>query len=350
MISPLYNFNRERKIMATEMRLNNDYRKGLTKDFRKHAEQEDTPQKEEYKQCISDYDRAVVNAFGTVTQVIERAFPPEDVVKLRQLQDKYSTVDSVAKDSCFYLKVVDEQGSTNWLETDERRNRYSYNSNNDDDEDTRFPEKHFSFELFGNYQGNNDYHSNHQGNKFAYAYFRDDLLGQGLNPDIEIEHKDNNNNPHLSIARENLDKYLQQNHINTAWEDKYALWIIGTGGCRSRAIKCTRSEFDSVQAMLHSKQAVVQCHEIWIESILRQTEVVKTAIQSYKNLSSVKELADTLGWSVNEHMLLQKGTDLVISDPNSIKSMLDNIKGVQQTREEKILAVMKYNKEEALAN
>ena len=49
--------------MATEMRLNNDYRKGLTKDFRKHAEQEDTPQKEEYKQCISDYDRAVVNAF-----------------------------------------------------------------------------------------------------------------------------------------------------------------------------------------------------------------------------------------------------------------------------------------------
>ena len=57
-----------------------------------------------------------------------------------------------------------------------------------------------------------------------------------------------------------------------------------------------------------------------------------------------------MGWAVNEHMLLQKGTDLVISNPDSIKSMLDNIKGVQQTREEKILAVMKYNKEEALAN
>ena len=73
------------------------------------------------------------------------------MVQLRQLQDKYSTVDSVAKDSCFYLKVVDEHGSTNWLETDERRS-YSYNSNNaEDQEDTRFPEKHFSFELFGNY-------------------------------------------------------------------------------------------------------------------------------------------------------------------------------------------------------
>ena len=338
--------------MATEMRLNNDYRKGLTKDFRLHAEQEDTPQKEEYKQSISDYDTAVANAFRTVTQVIERAFPPEDVVQLRQLQDKYSTVDSVAKDSCFYLKVVDEHGSTNWLETDERRSHYHYNRNNDrDDEDTRFPEKHFSFELFGNYQGNYDYSYNNEGNRFAYAYFRDDLLGQGLNPDIEIEHKDNKNNPHLSIARENMDKYFKGNtSIVERWTDKYALWIIGTGGCRSRAIKCTRSEFDSVQTMLHSKQAVVQCHEKWIESVLRQTEVVKTAIQSYKHLSSVKELADTLGWSVNEHMLLQKGTDLVISNPDSIKSMLDNIKGVQQTREDKILAVMKYNKEKALAN
>jgi hypothetical protein len=335
--------------MANEMRLNNDYRKGLTKDFRLHAQQEDTPQKDEYQQSISDYDIAVANAFWSVTKVIERAFPPEDVVQLRQLQDKYSTVDSVAKDSCFYLKVVDEHGSTNWLETDERSS-YSYNSNNDDDEDTRFPERHFSFELFGNYTGNNDYSYGQQGNKFAYAYFRDDLLGQGFNPDIEIEHKDNSNNPHLSVARENLDMYLKQNHINNAWGDKYALWIIGTGGCRSRAIKCTRSEFDSAQTMLHSKQAVVQCHEKWIEGVLRQTEVVKTAIQSYKHLSSVKELADTLGWSVNEHMLLQKGTDLVISNPDSIKSMLDNIKGVQQTREDKILAVMKYNKEKALAS
>ena len=49
-------------------------------------------------------------------------------------------------------------------------------------------------------------------------------------------------------------------------------------------------------------------------------------------------------------LLAQKGTDLVISSPDSIKSMLDNIKGVKQTREEKILAVMKYNKEKALAS
>ena len=104
-----------------------------------------------------------------------------------------------------------------------------------------------------------------------------------------------------------------------------------------------------MQTMLHSKQAVVQSHERWIESVLRQVEVVKNAIQSYKHLSSVKELADTLGWTVNNYILAQKGTDLVMSSPDSIKSMLDTIKGVKQTREEKILAVMKYNKEREIA-
>ena len=102
------------------------------------------------------------------------------------------------------------------------------------------------------------------------------------------------------------------------------------------------------QAFLHSKQAVVQTQEKWSDSGIQQTNVVTNAIQSYKQLSSVKELADTLGWTVNEHILSQKGTDLVISNPDSIKSMLDNIKGVKQTREDKILAVMKYNKEQAL--
>ena len=106
----------------------------------------------------------------------------------------------------------------------------------------------------------------------------------------------------------------------------------------------------SLQGFIVRKEAKQHGTEKWIEGILQQVDVVKNAIQSYKHLSSVKELADTLGWTVNEHILAQKGTDLVISSPDSIKSMLDNIKGVKQTREEKILAVMKYNKEKALAS
>ena len=327
--------------MKNDLRLNNDYRKSLIKDFRKHAEQEDNAHKDAYLQSISDFDMAIANAFKTATTVVERAFIPSDVAQLRQLQNKYSTVDSVATDSCFYFKVVDSEG-TNWQDTAKRDYGYSYNEEQD-----LYPEKHFSFELNGNYTGER---YGYDSDKFMFAYYRDELSGLGFNPDIEVEQKDNSSNPHLTTAREKMNTYLKKNNRLDQWKNKYSLWIIGTGGCRSRAIKCTRQEFDVMQSYLHSKQAVVQCHEKWIEGILQQVEVVKNAIQSYKNLSSVKELADTLGWTVNEHILAQKGTDLVMSSPDSIKSMLDNIKGVKQTREEKILAVMKYNKEKALAN
>ena len=325
--------------MSNDMRLNNDYRKSLITDFRSHAEQEYSILKEEYLQSIVDCDEAVAKGFAMAKRVVERAFNPDDVSTLRGLQNRYSTIDSVAKDSCFYLKVIDEE-NPNWLETVNRRNRYGYN---DDGENSI--EKHFNFELNGNYDGRH-YHDT---KNFGYAYYREDLKSQGLNPDILIEQKDKGSNPHLHSHTEKNDSFLVGKKFDELhWKGKYALDIIGSGGCRSRAIKCTQSEFDMCVAFLHSKQAVVQAHEKWIESVIQQTDVVKNAIQSYKQLSSVKELADTLGWAVNEHILSQKGTDLVISNPDSIKSMLDNIKGVKQTREDKILAVMKYNKERAL--
>ena len=336
--------------MSNDMRLNNDYRKSLITDFRSHAEQEYSILKEEYLQSIVDCDEAVAKGFAMAKQVVERAFNPSDVTTLRALQNRYSTIDSVAKDSCFYLKVIDEE-NPNWLETENRRS-YHYNSNYNDDENSIevSKEKHFDFELNGSYSGSyREYGSTHK--SFAYAYYRDDLKGQGLNPDILVEQKDKGSNPHLHLHTEKNDSFLVGKKFDELhWKGKYALDIIGSGGCRSRAIKCTQSEFDMCLAFLHSKQAVVQAHEKWIESVIQQTDVVKNAIQSYKQLSSVKELADTLGWAVNEHILSQKGTDLVISNPDSIKSMLDNIKGVKQTREDKILAVMKYNKEQALVS
>lgn len=320
--------------MSNDMRLNNDYRKSLITDFRSHAEQEYSILKEEYLQSIVDCDEAVAKGFAMAKQVVERAFNPSHVSTLRGLQNMYSTIDSVAKDSCFYFKVIDEE-NPDWLETVNR----DYFTEED------VIERHFSFELNGNYDGRY-YHGT---KNFGYAYYRDDLKSQGLNPDILIEQKDKGSNPHLHSHTEKNDSFLVGKKFDELhWKGKYALDIIGSGGCRSRAIKCTQSEFDMCVAFLHSKQAVVQAHEKWIESVIQQTDVVKNAIQSYKQLSSVKELADTLGWAVNEHILSQKGTDLVISNPDSIKSMLDNIKGVKQTREDKILAVMKYNKERAL--
>ena len=65
--------------MSNDMRLNNDYRKSLSKDFRNHAEQENSILKEEYLQSIIDCDVAVANGFAIAKQVVERAFNPSDV-------------------------------------------------------------------------------------------------------------------------------------------------------------------------------------------------------------------------------------------------------------------------------
>ncbi len=112
--------------MKNDLRLNNDYRKSLIKDFRKHAEQEDNPHKDAYLHSIEDFDVMITNAFKTATKVVERAFIPSDVAQLRQLQSKYSTVDSVATDSCFYFKVIDNE-NTNWQDTAKRDYGYTYN-------------------------------------------------------------------------------------------------------------------------------------------------------------------------------------------------------------------------------
>ena len=189
--------------MSNDMRLNNDYRKSLSKDFRNHAEQENSILKEEYLQSIIDCDVAVANGFAMAKQVVERAFNPSDVTTLRALQNRYSTIDSVAKDSCFYLKVIDEE-NPNWLETENRRSRYGYN----DDNETSI-EKHFDFELNGSYDGRNYSDTKN----FAYAYYRDDLKGQGLNPDILIEQKDKGSNPHLHSHTEKNDSFLEGKNL-----------------------------------------------------------------------------------------------------------------------------------------
>ena len=58
------------------------------------------------------------------------------------------------------------------------------------------------------------------------------------------------------------------------WKDNYALDIIGSGGCRSRAIPCTESRVATFELMLIAKANVVKTHQDWISSILRATDLV----------------------------------------------------------------------------
>ena len=308
-----------------DVRLNKDFRSAYIKDFRGFLErQTNNPKYQSFLESRENCKGKIDSAFKTAQAVLERRFNPTDVSDLRRLQNKYTTVDSVGKDSCFYMAVVDDKGSK-VKDVDE-----------DGDETTK--QKHFDFNLRGSLNG-----SEYDRQKdFAYAWYREEMKANGLNPDCNIEHTGDRSNPHHSTQSNTNSDWLKgnggssSNYVNK-WNSDFALDIIGTGGCRSRAIPCSESEFTTFEMMHLAKQEVVKTHQEWIGSIVRATKIVSETIQASKYKSEVDALAKTYNWEPNVSIHKTFGTALTIN-PDSVKSMTDEILGykTQPTKEDKI--------------
>ena len=308
-----------------DIRLNKDYRTAYTKDFRRFLESnKDNPKYEAYLSAKTLCKTRIDDAFKLATKVVHRVYKPEDVSTLQTLQKKYNTVDATAKDSCFYFAVVDKKGNKAKM-----LDRYN------DEVDKK---KHFSFELDGSLNGS-EYNHDHD---FAYAWYREELKANGYNPDIEIEQKDNRSNPHHSTMTNKNKQWLKGNDGSSTdwhkvWKENYALDIIGSGGCRSRAIPCTESEFATFELMLIAKADVVKTHQDWIGSILRATDLVGEQIKAMKTKSEIDLLAKEYNWEPQISLNKVFGSALVVN-PASVKSMTDSILGYERkpSKEEKI--------------
>ncbi len=308
-----------------DIRLNKDYRTAYIKDFRRFLESKnDNPKYEAFLSAKTLCKTRIADAFKLATKVVHRVYKPEDVSTLQGLQKKYNTVDATAKDSCFYFAVVDSKGKK-VKELDE------YNDEVD-------KKKHFNFELDGSLVGNE--HCNDT--SFAYAWYREELKANGYNPDIEIEQKDNRSNPHHSTNTNLNGNWLKGNDGSSTdfyqvWKDNYALDIIGSGGCRSRAIPCTEQEFATFELMLIAKANVVKTHQDWIGSILRAVDLVGEQIKAMKTKSEVDLLAKEYNWEPQISLNKVFGSALVVN-PASVKSMTDSILGYERkpSKEEKI--------------
>ena len=309
-----------------DIRLNKDYRTAYIKDFRRFLESKtDNPKYEAFLSAKTLCKTRIDDAFKTATNVVTRLYKPEDVSTLQSLQKKYNTVDATAKDSCFFFAVVDSKGKP-VMQLDHHR-----------DEEQK--SKHFSFELDGSHTGDSSY--NHD-NDFGYAWYREELKANGYNPDIEIEQKDNRSNPHHSTCTNDNIRWLKGNDGQSTnwyqvWKDNYALDIMGSGGCRSRAIPCTEQEFATFELMLIAKADVVKTHQDWIGSILRATNLVGEQIKAMRTKSEVDMLAKEYGWEPNVTINKIFGSALVVN-PASVKSMRDSILGYERkpSKEEKI--------------
>ena len=325
-----------------EVRLNADKRKSCVIDFRKFSESLDTHEKEAFKQSRDDAKSIINSSFATMKEVVERRFELADIFGDRSIthyQKKYNTIDAIGTDSCFFMKVTDAPKVLD---------RY-----NDEVEKSR----HFSFELDGSLSsdyGSRYSGSSNSGKNFAYAMYREDMKAVGLNPDCNIEADLNaeksdsrysrNTNPYLSQCRNDNHHWLQGGQGGTnyyqSWKDKHSLHIIGTGGCRSRAIPCTELEFAKFEMMIGAKQDVVSKHTQWIQTVVARVNRFKEVIKSMTKFSQVENFAnhEKIQWKIDPSILADKfGMDLVISIDDAADSIM-NIGAPKPTREEKILA------------
>ena len=329
-----------------EIRLNAGKRKSLVIDFRRHCEQMDCDEKSDYEQSVVNAKDTIDASFKVMKGAVERKYQLEDVAELQRLQRKYNTVNATGKDSCFFMNV---EGV---MELDQYGDEVEKN-------------KHFSFHLDGGYNGNSNsrYSSStaNHGMNFAYAMYRTDMKKVGLNPDCNIEAEityekgadryDRRSNPWLATARNDNAHFLEGKqgspNVLQEWQDKYSLNIIGTGGCRSRAIPCTELEFAKFEMMHHAKQDVVKHHTAWIQIVVARVDRFKEIVKSMTKFSQVEEFAKQFGWVIAPEILADKmGMDLVISIDDAVDSIM-NIGKKAPTLEEKIKARMLYEAQQS---
>jgi len=319
-----------------KIRMNTELRNKLFNKIKHTFENEDTQERETYLQAREYVDEQYKSASELAKEVVSRSYPPEDVSTLRHFKNKYGQpCDVVAKDKCFY---------------------FAHNEDVDDEGDTKETKSHFDFGLFGNLNGSE--YDSEDGRRFAFAYYREDLKAKDCNPDIFAQQNENKDNPHKTrhvdecmkaLGNVGSNVYSSRNDDNTGmakeFNHPYFLDVIGTSYCRSRAIACTKNEYEKFEEWRIAKGNLVSKHQTWIDTIVKQCDQLKIGLKAYRYLSEGIELATELGIQVDEAELIRtNSTGLTIYNPSNLASMIKGMKNKQSanTREAKILARKQY--------
>ena len=318
--------------------MNTEYRNKLFNRIKDVFEKEDTQERQAFMESRENFNINQKSAHALARQVVERSYPTEDVNTLRVFKKKYGDpCDVVAKDKCFY---------------------FSHNEDVNDEGEKEDTSSHFDFGLYGNLNGNESYSSNEDAMHFAHAYYREELKEKGLNPDIIAQQNGKDDNPHKTKHIEANNKFLGKGHNSYADDDSnnigmtktfnapFYLDVIGTSHCRSRAIACTKKEYEIFLMWRSAKAKVVSTHQTWVDSITKQCDQLKIGLKAYRYLSEGIELATELGIQVDEAELVRtNSTGLTIYNPSNLASMIKGMKNKNQTREDKIKARLQYEKQ-----
>ena len=313
--------------------MNTEYRNKLFNRIKDVFEKEETQEQQGFLQARENFNAYQRDTFNLAKQVVERSYPTEDVNTLRVFKKKYGDpCDVVAKDKCFY---------------------FAHNEDVNDEGEEAETKSHFEFGLYGNHNGN-EYGGGEDSDHFAHAYYREELKAKGLNPDIIAQQNGKESNPHKTKHIDANNKFLGKSSSSYSSDDSaigmtktfnapFYCDVIGTSHCRSRAIACTKDEYQQFEQWRMAKANVVSKHQTWIDSLTKHTDQLKIGLKAYRYLSEGIELASELGIELDEAELVRtNSTGLTIYNPSNLASMIKGMKNKNQTREQKILARKKY--------
>ena len=322
----------------SRIRLNQEYRNKIANRMRVHLEQENTQEKEKYLQAREEMKPLQDETWKLAKEIVSRHYTPEDIKMAYHLQNKFENVDTIAKDSCFHFGYMGKAEDRDENDKPVMRDKYI--------------ESHFDFRLDGNINGEESSKSE----DFGYAYFRDELKGrEGCNPDINIEMKDKDRNPHQTKIQDANDKYLgtnggrdNQTSYAKEWNSDYVLDLIGREYCRDRSIACKENEFAILMSWQQAKGQLIMAHQKWIESVLNQMKEIKLGLKGYKYLDEALELSTELGLDINDAEIIRtNSTGLVIYNPKNLADRIKGMKNKNISREDKIAARLKYNQQQS---
>jgi len=317
----------------SKIRMNTEYRNKFYNRIKDVFEKEETQEQQAFLQAREDFDNIQKSTFELAKQVVERSYPKDDVATLRKFKKKYGDpCDVVAKDKCFY---------------------FAHSEDVDDEGEKTETSSHFDFGLYGNLNGN-EYGGGEDSEQFAHAYFREELKEKGCNPDIYAQQSGKDSNPHKTKHVDANNKALGKSNgyrnddaigLAKQYDDSFYADVIGTSHCRSRAIACTKDEYNIFLQWRSAKAKVVSTHQTWIDSIMKQCDQLKIGLKAYRYLSEGIELAKELGIELDEAELVRtNSTGLTIYNPSNLANLIKGMKNQTQTREQKIALRKQYEK------
>ena len=302
------------------VKMNNEYRTKIKNLVRRSLDNDSAnPKREAYLQHLEYTKESYPIFFSKAKAIVKRSYPKEHCDTLQYFKSLYgSPCDVVAKDSCYYFAYTD-------------------NDMSEDDYHNNEVQKHFDFKLQGNLNGN-EYGKQ---DDFAYAYFRDELIQDEGNPDINIEQEDNQNNPHLTKWQDKNSKIIDT--LKDNFNDQFACDVIGTSYCRSRAIACTKEEFQEMNKFIIMKSDLVKYHQEWQRGIKEDMKDIVGALKSYRYLDEGIQLANDTFESLSidnrleeSQIIRTNSTGLTLYNPENVASRIAERRKAKMTREEKI--------------